>query len=162
MPQPFTCKPGTLRSQCGFGLPVATLVLLISVCLLSAAFFPWSEQRQVGHFSRILTTSGTVALDVETGSGDIAVHRGSGSFVQIHATIFSRHPGEDAALVRQVEQNPPIHQTGERIKVGPLPREWARRLSLAYDITVPAATSATLATGSGNLRVDGLQEGVHL
>lgn len=161
MPQPFT-KSGSLRSQCGFGLPAAIFVLLISACLLSAAVFPWTEQRQVGHFSRTLSTSGTVTLAVETGSGDIAVHRGNGASVEIHATIFSRHPGEDAALVRQVEQNPPILQTGERIKVGPLPREWTRRLSLAYDITVPAATSATLATGSGNLRVDGLQGGVHL
>lgn len=162
MPQPLSVISRSDRSQRGFGLPAATLVVLIAASVLLTAFFPWSEQRQAGQLTRTLNTSGAVTVTVETGSGDIAVHRGGSSSVVIHAIIFSRHPEDDAALIRQVEQNPPIHQTGERIQVGPLPHEWARRLSLAYEITAPAATSANLSTGSGNVRVEGLQGVVHL
>lgn len=164
MPQSLDFKPCSLRSQRGVGLPAASLILLVSAALLSVAYFPWGSwgtQQRAGEFTRTLSTSSPVTLAVETGSGGIAVHRG-GTSVEIHATIFSRHPEQDASLIRQVEQNPPIHQLGGQIQIGPLPHEWARRLSLAYDITAPASTSATLSTGSGDLHVEGLQGSVRL
>lgn len=159
MPQ----HPSWPRRSCrGFALPAASFALFLTACLLLTAFFPWGPQKQAGEFTRTLNTSGAISLAVETGSGDIAVHRGNGTTLEVRATIFSRRSESDAALIRQIEQNPPIHQTGNRIQIGPLPHEWSRHLSIAYDITAPAATSAGLSTGSGNIRADGLQGSVHL
>lgn len=135
------------------------LAVLVSVCLLLTAFLPWSDQ--AGHFTRSLSTSGPIELRVETGSGGITVHRGSGSTLVIQGTIHARHPEQDAAMIRQLEQDPPVHQMGNRIQVGPVPHEWSRRISISYEIEAPASTSASLATGSGDVRADGLQGDVH-
>jgi DUF4097 and DUF4098 domain-containing protein YvlB len=136
--------------------------LLLFTAVLLTAFFPWGEQKQAGQFTRTLHPSGVVTLVVKTGSGSVAVHHGSGSSVEIHATISSRHAEADAGRIREIEQNPPIHQDGDRIQIGPLPHEWARGLSIAYDITTPATSSANVSTGSGEIHVDGLQGAVEL
>ncbi len=112
-------------------------------------------------FDRELTVSGPVELDVTSGSGDIRVRTGPAGSVQIHgrARTHAGHwigfSGESAAeLVRRVEQNPPIEQSGNRIRVGP--REWTDRwngVSISYVITVPADARVMARSGSGDLEV---------
>jgi len=112
-------------------------------------------------FDRELTVSGPVELDVASGSGDIRVRTGAAGSVQIHGRARSHAgswislSGESATeLVRRVEQNPPIEQSGDRIRVGP--REWTDRwngVSISYVITVPADARVVARSGSGDLEV---------
>lgn len=112
-------------------------------------------------FDRELTVSGPVELDVASGSGDIRVRTGAAGSVQIHGRARSHagnwisFSGENATeLVRRVEQNPPIEQSGNRIRVGP--REWTDRwngVSISYLITVPADARVMARSGSGDLEV---------
>ena len=153
----MSSSSSSLRS---YGLPALTLAVLIPACLLMLASFPLTfpfTEHQAGQFTRTLSTSGPVALRVQTGSGSISVHAGNGSSVTIQATIYARHPHSDANLIHQVEQNPPIHQVGNQIQIGPLPREWQHRLSLSYVVSAPTSSSADLSSGSGDLQIGGLQ-----
>jgi DUF4097 and DUF4098 domain-containing protein YvlB len=128
---------------------VVVLVFVLAPVLLFAA----SE----GHFDRTLSVSGSVNLDVTTGSGDITVKTGGSNQVVIHGTI---HPngwifGNDSA-VHQVESNPPIEQNGSSIRVGyNLPADVQRHISISYEITVPADAALKAHTGSGNVEVSG-------
>src|SRR5262245_15070458 len=76
-----------------------------------------------GSFDRTLNVSGTVDLDVSTGSGSINIRRGSNDRVEIHGKIRagdgwwrSSRDTEDA--VRRLEANPPIEQSGQTIRIG--------------------------------------------
>lgn len=117
--------------------------------------------RTEGHFDRTLQVSGSVSLDVTTGSGDIVVKTGSSNQVIIHGTVHNGYWfGSDDAL-QQVESNPPIQQNGNAIRLGyNLPDDVKRRVSISYDITVPADTSLQAHTGSGNVVVAGLRSDV--
>jgi DUF4097 and DUF4098 domain-containing protein YvlB len=115
-----------------------------------------------GHFDRTLTVNGQVDLDVTTGSGNITIHPGDASKVEIHATIHAgenwRDSDKDAeSRVQYLEQHPPIEQNGNTITIGHIEdRDLTRNISISYDITTPAQTRVHSATGSGNQTVDGL------
>jgi DUF4097 and DUF4098 domain-containing protein YvlB len=115
-----------------------------------------------GHFDRTLTVNGPVDLDVTTGAGNITIHPGDASKVEIHATIHAgenwRENESDAEQrVKYLEAHPPIEQNGNTITVGHIEdRDLTRNISISYDITTPAQTRLHSATGSGNQTVDGL------
>ncbi len=128
------------------------LVLLLAPALLHA--------RAEGHFDRTLTISGTVSLDVTTGSGDITVKAGGTDKVVVHGTVHSSNGwfsnAEDA--VHAVESNPPIQQNGNSIRIGyDLPLDVRRRVAISYEITVPADTTVQAHTGSGGVGVQGVR-----
>src|SRR5205809_328782 len=94
----------------------------------------------VGSFDRTLYLSGTVDLDVSTGSGSITIRQGTGNRVEIHGRIragdnwFSSNRNAEEA-VRRLEANPPIEQTGSIIRVGRTSdSDWMRNVSISYDI----------------------------
>ena len=113
-----------------------------------------------GNFERQLTVSGPLELEVGSGSGDIVVRTGPAGGVQIKGRVrasnawggFSgQSPSE---RVRQIEQDPPIEQTGNRIQVGK--KRWNdgwNGISISYEITVPAETRLAARSGSGDLEV---------
>jgi hypothetical protein len=114
-------------------------------------------------FERNLTASGPLELDVRSGSGDIVVRTGPAGTVHVRgrARTFMNHwisfDGEssDEAL-RRIEQEPPIEQTGNRIRIGHVDRNrWDRwnGISISYVITVPADVRVTARSGSGDLEV---------
>ncbi len=126
------------------------------IAFLSFFLLPVLLQASDGHFDRTLQVSGTVNLDVTTGSGDITVRTGSGSQVVVHGTIHSNGWFGSDDAVRQVESNPPIQQSGNSIRIGyNLPQDVARRLSISYEITVPADTKLQAHSGSGNVDATG-------
>jgi Putative adhesin len=115
---------------------------------------------QDGHFDRTLTVSGSVDLDVQTGSGEIRVHPGDAGKVEIHAKIHvnGSHLGDAEGRVHQIESNPPIEQSGNTIRVGHSDdHELLRNISISYDITVPADTKLHSASGSGDQTIDGIR-----
>jgi DUF4097 and DUF4098 domain-containing protein YvlB len=112
-----------------------------------------------GQFDRTLTVSGEVDLDVQTGSGNISVKQGSASQVEVHAKIYAddRAGSDVLAHVKEIEQNPPIVQSGNTIKIGHIDRDdWKKHISISYEIVTPAQSKVRTASGSGDVSVGGV------
>jgi DUF4097 and DUF4098 domain-containing protein YvlB len=118
--------------------------------------------RAEGHFDRTLSVSGSVSLDVTTGSGDINVKTGGTNQVVIHGTVHANNwVFGDSDAVQKVQSNPPIEQNGNSVRIGyNLPDDVKRHVSIDYEITVPASTTVAAHTGSGNVEVAGVTSGV--
>ena len=134
---------------------------VLAVALAALLWFtaPLAQAEARGSFQRTLTVTGPVDLDVSTGSGDIDVRSGAVGSVQITGRIkasgWSNNPEEK---VRKLEQNPPIQQNGNSVRVGYISDpELRRNVSIDYTIVVPQATSLTSHTGSGDQKVDGIK-----
>ncbi len=135
------------------------LALLISAALPATA--------QDGYFRRALTVSGAVELNIENNSGDIVVHDGPpGSVtvigrIRIKNSLFSG--GDLQGRIRQLESNPPLLHNGNSIRIEPI-RDIAlsRRLSIHYELVVPAETRMASRTGSGDQTVEGLRGPIRL
>ncbi|MGH9352008.1 MAG: DUF4097 family beta strand repeat-containing protein [Terriglobia bacterium] len=144
--------------QCTQPLFVAAMTLSLAAAAFGAAGFQVTAQ---GSFSRSLTVTGPVELEVSTGSGNIAVRPGSSRTVQIHGTIkVNNHwpfgASEDAeSRLQHLESNPPILQDGNFIRVGRIDDpELRRNISISYEIDTPSATQLKATSGSGNVEVE--------
>jgi hypothetical protein len=139
----------------------AGLLVLIAFAAPGCVMVTASAQAE-GSFDRTLNVSGPVSLDVSTGSGTIAIHRGAGDRVQVHGRIRaganwfgSSRDAEEA--VRQLEANPPIEQAGQTIRIGRIAnRDWARDVAISYEIVAPAQSNVTSHTGSGGQTLESL------
>ena len=144
-------------------------ILVVAVFVAACVIAPQTHaQRRAfeGMFDRTLNVSTPVDLDVSTGSGRIEVRQGSGGQVRIHGVIrvstdwWRRSEREAEDVVRQLESNPPIEQTGNTIRIGRLRGREFDNVSISYQIEVPAQTALRSASGSGALTVTGLQGAV--
>jgi len=129
----------------------------VAALFLTAAL-PAAMAAVEGSFQRDLQVSSPVNLDVATGSGNITITTGGSGRVHISGHIRSNHWSDSDAesRVRQLEQNPPIVQSGSTIRIGHIENEDLRRnISISYEIVVPAETEVHANTGSGNVRVEG-------
>jgi DUF4097 and DUF4098 domain-containing protein YvlB len=126
--------------------------------LLAVSSSAWAAVE--GSFDRTLNVSGHVELDVQSGSGNITVHQGNSNSVVIHGHIKASESwfgggGLSAdERVKRIEQNPPIEQNGNNIRVGHIQDEALRNnVSISYDVSVPKDTSLQSHTGSGDERI---------
>jgi hypothetical protein len=113
-----------------------------------------------GKFERQLTVSGPLELEVRSGSGNIYVRTGPDGTVRVHGRVrasgawvsFSGRSAEER--IREIEGNPPIEQSGNRIEVGPKRGDegW-NGVSISYEIIVPANARVSSRSGSGDLEV---------
>lgn len=134
-------------------------LILAGVLALAA---PRTTAAQVeGEFERTLTVSGPVDLSVATGAGDILVHAGVPGTVRVHGRIrvsgwrIDRETAE--RKVRELEQNPPVEQDGNALRIGRISDPGLRRgVSISYEVEVPADARVTAETGSGNAAVSGV------
>lgn len=137
------------------------LVPLVVFLALIATVGPLAASDYQGSFDRTLKVAGPVELEVTTGSGNIGVHSGDASTVQVHATIrVSRRVGAGDAQrkIQYLENNPPIEQSGTFIRVGKIADpEIRRHISISYDLVVPAATRLRSETGSGDQAIEGIK-----
>lgn len=139
-----------------------SLLILGLTVVFSAALAQAQVMSAEGSFQRSLNVSGTVDLDVSTGSGSITVREGGTGRVEVRGTIKARRNwlggGPSAEeKVKRLESNPPIEQSGNSIRIGRIEDEDLRRnVSISYDITVPAETSLRSKTGSGSQDIMGL------
>jgi putative adhesin len=165
----------------------ARILLRVVVCALvvlgSAGCELYAGAPVEGRFDRTLNVNGPVDLDIRTGSGGIRIDTGPTNSVHVVARIringwFDSDPEQ---RVRQIEANPPIQQDGNTIRIGQVgDNERYQRASIAYEVTVPEATSVHSAAGSGGqtirhvrgpvhatagsggIRIDGTQGDVHV
>ena len=130
---------------------------LLAACLLVALAAP--AQAQDGTFEQTFTVTGPVDLDARTHSGNITVRTGSAGSVFVRGTISvrRRYSSDADSIVRQLQANPPLEQSGNTILVRNVDDELKRRVSISYEITTPAETTADAQTGSGNIGIDGVR-----
>jgi DUF4097 and DUF4098 domain-containing protein YvlB len=117
------------------------------------------DSSEKGQFDRSLSVSGAVDLDVETSSGNISVKSGDGSKVEIHAKIYADDRANADVLkhVQEIQQNPPIEQSGNTIKIGHIDRDdWKKHISISYEIVTPAQSKVRTASGSGDETIGGI------
>ncbi|HJS73698.1 MAG TPA: DUF4097 family beta strand repeat-containing protein [Vicinamibacteria bacterium] len=117
-----------------------------------------------GSFDRSLSVSGEVKLDVGTGSGSIEITKGASGTVEIHGLIRARSgflSGANASeKIRRIEENPPIEQTGNVIRVGARgdgDDDLYDNVSLSYQIVVPEDTAVIAKSGSGSQTISGVE-----
>lgn len=115
-----------------------------------------------GTFDRSFQVSGPVDLEVLSRSGDITIHNGAAGTVAIHGKIHlgnSWFGGDRRADVQEIQNNPPIRQNGNNIRVDYIN---VNNISIDYDITVPEDTAVRSHTGSGDQSLEGVRGRVDL
>jgi len=140
------------------------LALLALAALAAAPAFSWGEREVAeGQFERTLSVSGPLDLNVRTHSGSITVTQGSGSQIRILGKIKVRRDrlSDAQALVKEIEANPPIEQSGNTVRIGLRDRdeenrELRRNISISYELVVPKATRMVSSTGSGSQSITGI------
>ncbi len=139
-------------------------ISLIAALVAAVAFLSGSGwASSTGQFTRDLKVTGQVDLDIETGSGDIHVHPGTGDTVHIVGRIsvsegfFSDENADQR--VKYIEQNPPIRQNGNNIRIDYVN---IRNLSIDYEITVPPETAVRTHSGSGDQTIEGTRGNIDL
>jgi DUF4097 and DUF4098 domain-containing protein YvlB len=110
-----------------------------------------------GTFDRTLSVGDSAEVQIKTGSGSIRVHSGTGRSVIIHGEIHANRPDADAK-VREIQQNPPVEQSGNTIRIGQRPLgDLFNNVSISYDVTVPPNTRVEAHSGSGSVKVTDLK-----
>jgi len=143
-----------IHSRCRLSLLAASIAAALSrVCILPAA-----AQGTEGAFDRTLKVTGAVDLEVQSGSGSISVEPGAAGSVRVAARIkagSSWLAGSDVEKrIRQIEQNPPIEQQGNVIRIGRFADDdLSRNISISYEVTAPADTKLAAHAGSGSIMV---------
>jgi DUF4097 and DUF4098 domain-containing protein YvlB len=135
-------------------------VIRILVFLLASSLAGFASV--AGTFDRSFQVNGQVDLEVLSRSGDITVRNGSAGTVSIHAKIHvsdSWFGGGHKDEVQEIQNNPPIRQNGNNIRVDYVN---AHNISVDYEITVPENTTVRAHTGSGDQNVEGLKGNVEL
>ncbi|HXJ87010.1 MAG TPA: DUF4097 family beta strand repeat-containing protein [Candidatus Binatia bacterium] len=132
---------------------VSGAVLALVVLFASSAALAWNTPQ--GTFDKTLSVSGPVDLEVLTHSGDVRIRAGSTGSVQIHGKIYVGDRwfgGKREDDVHAIEQNPPIRQDGNNIRIDYVNY---RNIAIDYDITVPAQTTVRTKSGSGDQTIEG-------
>lgn len=128
---------------------------------LAAGAAPALQAAQVGSFHRQLQVHGGATLYVATGSGSIHVTGTPGSTVTIDATIHDSgglfFGGTDPKVVKELEDHPPIEQSGNVIRIERPRDSWFEHLSISYIITTPPDTELHANAGSGSIDAGGLK-----
>jgi len=117
-------------------------------------------------FQRSLSANGTVALNMCDNSGSIHVTGVAGNKIDISGKIHSSswHAMGNGGDMKQLAANPPIHQTGNTIKVGNhdiCGGTQGHNIDIDYEIALPKDATLLINSGSGNIQVEGIAGFVH-
>ena len=130
---------------------LSLIAALVVLCAATAAFASTPQ----GTFEKTLQVSGPVDLEVFTHSGDVTVRAGSSGSIFIRGKIYVGDRwfgGRRDDDVHAIEQNPPIHQSGNSVHIDYVNYH---NISVDYEITVPADTTIRSHTGSGDQILEG-------
>ncbi len=139
-------------------------LVLVMICAISLSGCMHGGRTHEGTFSRELSVSGTTTLDLQSGAGGVTVRPGADNKVSIFARIRARGilvgmSGEEK--VKRIQDNPPISQEGNTIRVGRINDfELHKNVLIDYEITLPADSQVTIVTGAGNVNVRGVKGAV--
>jgi hypothetical protein len=138
--------------------PIAAMAIALACAGSAVPSDKWD-----GQFEKTLTVSGAADLDIATDSGGILVRGGQPGSVQVHAflkagrgRLFDR--GDVERRIRSLEQNPPVEQTGNRIRIGHVrDKELLRGVSIRFEVVAPAESSVRARADSGGILVESLK-----
>ena len=119
----------------------------------------FADVRADGVFSETLTVEGPLDLEVYSGAGNITISGTESDRVEIVGNVRAWANSYDSAedIVREIEDDPPIDQTGDRIVVGRVDNDRRfTRVSISYDVRVPENTAVRAQTGSGGAEIRSL------
>ena len=129
-----------------------------------------SAQRAEGSFERALTVGASPDVEISAGSGRIEVRAGGTDRVEISARIragdwgsgwFGRSGLSPEERVRRVRDNPPVEQSGNRVRLGYFTNEeWREGVSISYIIVLPAGSKLVARTGSGSQQIEAVSGSV--
>jgi hypothetical protein len=133
-----------------------TIVALVTAAILLSHVDGVHASEARGGFDRNFNVNGAVQLNVENGSGSVNVRRGGSGSVSIHAEIRSNNwlGSASDSDIKQIEQNPPLKQDGNTIRIYKIDGTLGRHVSINYDINVPEQTVVDSNTGSGSTTVE--------
>ena len=140
------------------------IVVCILVALVSGGCEIYAGTPAEGRFERTLTVSGPVNIEVRTRSGGIRVNTSPANTVTVVGRIRARgwFDADGEQQVKAIEANPPIRQEGATIRIGDSSDNGIpQRVSIGYEITVPATARVDAMTGSGGIRIEGPEADVH-
>ena len=129
----------------------------IAILVLAGTLPSFASAR--GEFDRTLRVTGSVNLQVETGSGSIDVTTGNSNEVKVIGRIYANEwfGGNAEERVKRLESNPPIQQSGNDIRIGHIDDpELKHNISISYELVVPANTQLHSSTGSGSQSISGI------
>lgn len=117
---------------------------------------------EAGSFDRTLQVSSLADLDIVSNIGGIIVTVGDPGTIRIRAVLKSKYGPVDLGLaasnIRALEQNPPIAQDGNRIRIGYTQNPQAMDgVSMRLEIEAPLGSRIHAATTSGGIRIDGVK-----
>ncbi|HVP37869.1 MAG TPA: DUF4097 family beta strand repeat-containing protein [Candidatus Saccharimonadales bacterium] len=116
-----------------------------------------------GTFERTLKVGPAIALDVQTGSGDIHVRAGAPGVVHVVgnvrvAKVWWRARGGAERRLGEILAQPPVEQEAGRVRIGHAHEEgFFNSVSIDYLIEAPPDVRLRAASGSGDLRIHGPQ-----
>jgi DUF4097 and DUF4098 domain-containing protein YvlB len=137
-----------MRVRALIALGAGVMAISATACVLDA-----QKAGAEGEFTRTLTVTGPVDLDVRTGQGDIHVTTGPAGTVQVngHVRVWqwrSGNTGDDR--VRRIVADPPIEQSGNLVRLHvPDGLAFWEGVSVSFDVTVPPDTRVLTRSGSG-------------
>jgi len=113
-----------------------------------------------GVFDRTFQVDGPLRLELMNGSGDARITAGNTGEARVHGEFrvkaWSNESGRQR--VREFQENPPISQEGNLIRVGGAGfRRNIRDSSVDYTIVVPPNTEVFVQTGSGDAELSGVK-----
>ena len=144
----------------------------MTLALTIAAIVPVkaSAQRTEGSFERTLTVASSPDVEISAGSGRIEIRAGSTNRVEISARIraggwgsgwFRRNGLSPEERVRRVEANPPVEQSGNRVRIGYFTSDdWRNGVSISFTIILPAGSNVIARTGSGSQQIEAVSGSV--
>ena len=138
---------------------VVSAIMIGLVLMLSLQATPLFAAAE-GDFQRTLSVNGHVNLDVNSGSGSITVRTGSADKVEIsgHIRVSDWFDSSAQQKVKQLENNPPVQQSGNSIHIGHISDfAFRRNVTINYEIVVPPDTELKSHAGSGSQSVDGIR-----
>ncbi len=142
-------------------LPIVRLAAIIALTGLSGCY--WAFPAIEGKFERRLNVTGSLNLDVLTGSGSIEVRAGSPGIVRVYGTIRVQDDMRASAeeKLHYLEASPPVEASGNSIRIGRIDNPaYRNNVSISYVIDAPPDTRLTSKTGSGSQRIEGLRQSV--
>ena len=141
-----------------------TLITGLAVLLVCLQALPAAASAE-GSFQRTLTVTGAANIDLSTGSGSVQVRAGGSGQVEIraHIKVTNWLGGDGEQKIRAIENNPPIQQSGNDIRIGHSDdSELFHNVSISYELVVPAETRLRSHTGSGHQTIEGLQREIEI
>lgn len=112
-------------------------------------------------FERKLKVAGPANLDLRTEAGGIYVNPGPAGAVHVRAILKPQAealaPDDVQRNIRELEQHPPVEQSGNTIRVGHVDPSMLRGVVMRLEITAPADSQVRARSSSGGVHVSGMR-----